>query len=64
MAVHQEAKTIEAFEKAVREHAFMGAAHPEDQLGIERHYHAKKAKLYALLGLDYVMPSSDDDDDD
>ena len=61
MAVHQEAKTIEAFEKAVREHAWIGSAHPEDRRSIERHYHTRKAKLYELLGLTYVIPEEDDD---
>ena len=63
MPVHQEAKTIEAFERAVREHAFMGAQIPEAHEEIERHYHRAKAKLHALLGLDYRIPIDEEDED-
>lgn len=58
-----ERRTVEAFEKAVREHAWMGAQHPEDQLEIERHYHRKKANLLALLGFEYTIPVEPDEDD-
>jgi len=37
------------FESAVREHAFIGAAHPEDRLAIEREYEASKTALVAKL---------------
>lgn len=63
MPVHQEAKTIEAFEKAVEAYVWRGAGHPEDIPRIERHYHAKKAALYALLGLNYRIPIEDEDDE-
>ena len=58
------AKAIEAFEKAVREHAFKGAGHPGDVPEIDRRYHAKKAKLYELLGLQYSIPIEADEDDE
>lgn len=60
MPVRQEAKTIEAFEKAVREHAWIGAQIPEAHLDIERQYHRTKAKMYELLGLTYRYPSEDE----
>lgn len=59
MAVHQEAATIEAFERAVRAHEFLGGSPPEDQDAIERQYHRAKAKLYALLGLTYAEGEAD-----
>lgn len=61
MPIHQERKTVEAFEKAVREHAFKGSQYPEDHARIEMHYHRKKAKLLELLGLDYKIPDEDED---
>jgi hypothetical protein len=63
MAVHQEAKTIEAFERAVIAREWMGAGHPENVEAIERHYHEAKAKMYELLGLTYRPPAEPDDDD-
>lgn len=37
-------RALNRFEKAVRDHAFIGAAHPNDQRYIEREYeNAKKA---------------------
>lgn len=54
--------TVETFEQAVRDHAFLGSAHPGDQLEIERHYHKRKAVLLALLGVDYVITDEGDDE--
>lgn len=56
MAVYQEAQTIEAFERAVRQHAFKGSRPTEEHEEIEAHYHRTKAKLYDLLGLTYRRP--------
>lgn len=54
--------TVEKFEEAVRDHSWIGAQPPEDHAQIERTYHRRKAALLRLLGLEYVMPTEDDDD--
>ncbi len=59
MAVHQEARTIEAFERAVREHAFRGAQMPEAHAEIDAQYYRAKTRMYELLGLSYRMPDED-----
>lgn len=56
MAGWYAAATVEAY-------VWRGAGHPEDEPHIVRHYHAKKAALYALLGLDYRIPIKDDKED-
>lgn len=53
-------KVVEAFEAVVRERAWIGSAHPGDQLEIERDYHRMKAALLKALGLSY-MPADEDD---
>lgn len=53
---------VEKFEEVVREHAWLGAKHPEDQLEIERDYHRRKARLLAAMGLEYVVPVDEEDD--
>jgi hypothetical protein len=58
-----ERRTVEAFERAVREHAWLGAQPPEAHREIEQHYHRKKAKLLELLGFEYTIPVEPDEDD-
>lgn len=61
MSIPQEARTIEAFERAVIEYTWRGGGHPEDEPRIILHYHRTKAKMYELLGLKYTIPEEDDE---
>lgn len=42
-------QALQRFEDAVREHAFIGAAHPEDRPAIEREYEEAKRALVTKL---------------
>lgn len=45
-------RLIDQFEAAVREHAFVGAAHPQDQHAIEKAYASTRERLLKALGED------------
>ena len=52
-------ETVEAFEQAVIDYSWRGAAPPEEVAGIVLHYHQTKAKLYELFGSIHTIPEED-----
>lgn len=52
-------KALERFEAAVREHAFIGAQHPDDHLHIQTEYEEAKAALVTKLSYRQLKKETD-----